>query len=131
MAPRQSSEQKRLSEVRAKLREQVLHADNHYEVLGVPPGAPVDVIRSTHRYLAGAFHPDRCLLADAHELMAKVNVAYTCLTDTAARRRYDTANKTHQDVCLTCRGQGTVQKQKGFKAKVTVTCPACKGSGCQ
>lgn len=121
----------RLKAVRTKLRAQVLEAENHYELMGLPPGADLDTIKATHRYLASAFHPDRCDLPDAADLMARVNVAYTCLTDKEARRKHDLLHQVAKDKCPTCRGSGSVLKQKGFARKVQAVCPECGGTGCR
>lgn len=116
--------------IRDKLRKQVLEGVTHYEVLGVPPAAKPEVIKGAQRYLASAFHPDRCHLPDASSLMATVNVAYDCLMDPVARRKYDTINHTKADACTTCKGQGKVLKQKGFNKKLSTACPTCGGTGC-
>ncbi len=121
----------RLAAVRAKLRVQVLEAPTAYAVLGVPPGASADMIKGAHRALASAFHPDRCGLADASDLMARVNVAYETLTDPAKRRTHDTIHHTAKRACPVCDGTGFTLKQRGFKAKVKVPCGPCGGSGCQ
>jgi DnaJ-class molecular chaperone with C-terminal Zn finger domain len=126
-----SSEQRRLAALRDKLRKRVLGATNCYELLGIPPVASLNDIRAAHRYLASAFHPDRCGLAEAHDLMARTNVAYDTLTDPAKRRAHDTLHHVSKKVCATCRGKGSVLKQRGFSAKVAQPCPTCGGSGCQ
>lgn len=107
----------------------VERAMTHYEALGVEPGVNADAIREAHRELARLFHPDRCKLSNAHELMARINVAYSCLSDPEARRKYDFTNQIKAEKCPACRGLGTVLKQKGFKAKVKTTCPTCGGKG--
>lgn len=111
----------------SKLARRIQAATTHYEVLGVPPGCTPEQARSQHRVLASIFHPDRP--TGNHDVMARVNDAYTLITDTTARRKYDAVNKTATKVCPTCKGKGTVNKQKGFKAKVPVPCPMCAGSG--
>jgi DnaJ-class molecular chaperone len=126
-----SASTKRIEALRAKLRAQVLEGETHYEVLGIPPAATDDMIKGTHRALASAFHPDRCALADAQALMARVNVAYTCLSDRAARRKYDAIHLVKLDQCPTCDGKGFVLKQRGFSAKARATCGTCGGTGCQ
>src|SRR5882672_8542557 len=57
-------------------RTRVLAATTHYEVLGVAVRAEPADVKLAHRELARLFHPDFSRLEDAHELMAKVNVAY-------------------------------------------------------
>lgn len=110
-------------------RARILAASTHYEVLAVPPAATEETIRAAHRGLARIFHPDRCWLEDAHDLMASVNGAYAVLSDKAARRRYDTVTKTAAQTCERCEGAGHYFKQQGFKKRVQTTCPACDGSG--
>jgi DnaJ-class molecular chaperone len=105
----------------------IMACRTHYEVLQVPPGATTDQVRQAHRVLASIFHPDRP--TGNHDVMARVNDAYSCLTDTTARRKYDAVNKTATTVCPTCKGKGTTMKQKGFKNKVPVPCATCAGSG--
>lgn len=112
-----------------RLRARVLGAATHYEVLGVAPGADTPAVKSAHRLLAGLFHPDRYRADDAHDIMAKVNQAYACLSDKDARRMYDAVHRTREDVCPRCEGSGMWFQQKGFKKKVQVTCPDCKGEG--
>lgn len=126
-----STEQKRYAALRDKLRKQVLGARNAYEVLGVPPVVSLVMLKGAHRALASAFHPDRCNLADAQELMARVNVAYSTLSDPAERRKHDTLHHVTKKVCGTCRGAGQVLKQQGFTKKVAQPCPTCGGTGCQ
>ena len=118
----------RLTELQ-KLRSAVLNADNHYAVLGVATGAATDVIKAAHRTLARAFHPDLSKLEDAHELCARVNVAYAVLGDKEARRKYDAVERTEEAQCTRCAGTGTVYKQKGFNKKVQSPCPVCGGHG--
>lgn len=100
---------------------------NAYAVLGVPPGADLTVIKAAHRSLARQFHPD--LNPDGAERCAAVNTAWDVLSDSERRRKHDLLLGPALKPCGTCKGRGTVLKQKGFKAKVEVTCPACAGSG--
>lgn len=104
-------------------------ARTHYEVLGVPAAATPEAIRAAQRDLARQFHPDRCKLSNAHELMSRVNVAYSCLMDPIARRKYDLTNKIKAEHCPTCKGKGHVLKQQGFNKKVSAICPTCHGMG--
>lgn len=104
-------------------------ATTHYATLGVEVGVNTDTIRAAHRHLAGLLHPDRSKLSNAHELMARVNVAYSCLSDPEARRKYDFAYKIKAALCDTCKGNGFVLRQKGFSKKESATCPTCSGTG--
>lgn len=112
-----------------KLVAQILEGTTHYEVLGVPPNADTEQIKAAHRTMALLFHPDRCEREDAHDLMAKANVAYACLTDKAARKLYDMTNQKRIKPCPTCGGKGFTHKQRGFMAKQRVSCYDCGGSG--
>lgn len=113
-------------------RAQVLTACNHYETLGVPPAASDAEIKIKFRELASLLHPDKAgrYLDDAHDLMAAVNLAYACLCDAAARKRYDMINKIETQECERCDGRGKIGKTKGFSAKkVYSECLTCGGSG--
>jgi molecular chaperone DnaJ len=59
----------------------------HYEVLGVPPGAPPEAIREAYRRLAREHHPDRAASGDRE--MSAINEAYRVLEDPARRAVYD------------------------------------------
>jgi curved DNA-binding protein len=62
---------------------------DYYEVLGVPPGADADVIKSSYRRLARKFHPDVSKEKDAEERFKAVNEAYEVLKDSKKRAAYD------------------------------------------
>jgi curved DNA-binding protein len=62
---------------------------DYYEVLGVPPGADADVIKSSYRRLARKFHPDVSKEKDAEERFKAVNEAYEVLKDAKKRAAYD------------------------------------------
>lgn len=111
--------------------QRVLGAATHYEVLDVMPGASDTAVKAAHKRLAWAFHPDRSGLLNAHDLMAKVNVAYTTLGDPKKRKTYDMMNKIKAQPCLTCKGKGFIMKQRGFAGKVEAPCPMCETSGVQ
>lgn len=112
-----------------QLAARVQTAESHYEVLGVPPKAEAVQVKEAHRELARFFHPDRCRLTNAHDIMSRVNQAYACLSDKAARRLYDMVHKTRLPNCPTCHGGGFTHKQRGFMAKMRVPCYDCGGSG--
>ncbi|MDP9150656.1 MAG: J domain-containing protein [Myxococcota bacterium] len=68
---------------------------DHYEVLGVSPDAPDDVIRTAYRALASKHHPDRNQNDPGAELRLKrLNAAFQVLGDPAKRRQYDELTRT-------------------------------------
>ena len=63
---------------------------NYYRLLGIPPDADQQRIKSVYRSLAKRFHPDANRGSEtAAELFRQVNTAYRVLSDPAARARYD------------------------------------------
>lgn len=72
--------------------------NNYYEILGVSQNATYGEIRKSYIALAKKYHPDTTLLPKdiANEKMAKINEAYTILSDSKARNLYDlTFNTNH------------------------------------
>ena len=61
----------------------------YYDALGVSHDASVEEIRSAFRRLAMQWHPDRNKRPDATAQFRRINEAYQCLRDPAARRAYD------------------------------------------
>lgn len=101
---------------------------NLYEVLGVPPGADLPVIKAAHKAIMWGCHPDRSP-ADptvAAKRCSAANAAYSVLRDAEQRRVYDAVHRISG--CAVCAGKGYVLRQRGFTQKVQVPCPACKGS---
>lgn len=107
----------------------VLSSDNPYDVLQVRLAAQEAELKAAHRRLSLLFHPDRCKLADAGDLQARVNVAYNTLTDPEKRARHDTINHVEAAKCTACKGSGKAYRQKGFKLRVEVSCAVCAGTG--
>lgn len=111
---------------------------SHYQVLGLGPllAADQDALRRAWLGWAVMCHPDRYTREpavrqwQAHDAMARVNVAYEVLSDPKARRRYDltTIAKDFRP-CAACGGQGATRKQKGFTKVKLVACTACDGAG--
>jgi len=103
----------------------------HYQVLGVSPGEVDEegVLKAARRELALVFHPDRNMNGSAHDYTARVNVAYTVLSDAAARRLYDASLRTSHAPCATCTGTGLKRVQRGFTATKKLKCLGCAGEG--
>ncbi|MBI4161967.1 MAG: DnaJ domain-containing protein [Acidobacteria bacterium] len=69
---------------------------NHYQLLGVSPGAGADAIRRSYYDVARRFHPDKFhrrgaadLAARAESYLARVTEAYRILAHAEERARYD------------------------------------------
>lgn len=62
---------------------------DYYDILGVPPTASADVIKSAYRKLARKYHPDVSKETDAEDRFKSVNEAYDVLKDTEKRQHYD------------------------------------------
>jgi len=63
---------------------------DYYRLLGIPPDADLQRIRTAYRSLAKRFHPDTNRGSEAAaELFRQVNNAYRILADPARRARYD------------------------------------------
>lgn len=107
---------------------QVRSATDYYAVMGANLGTTSDQLKVMHRTLMRKLHPDVCPLPDAHDLSAKVNVAYDTLSDPKKRKAYNRDTKADARTCPTCAGTGQIKKQKGIK-KVAVECPDCGGTG--
>ncbi|HLK16148.1 MAG TPA: DnaJ domain-containing protein [Fimbriimonadaceae bacterium] len=63
----------------------------HYETLGVEPNADLETVRKAYRRLASRHHPDVSTDPRAHENMARINEAFTTLSDETLRMEYDAA----------------------------------------
>jgi curved DNA-binding protein CbpA len=61
---------------------------NFYAVLGVPPDADEETIRSAYRILARRYHPDRGAGSSA-EKFRLINEAYETLIEPGSRRSHD------------------------------------------
>lgn len=61
---------------------------NHYELLGVDPGADAEEIQRAYRLLARRHHPDVAPAGD-QATMAAINDAWAVLSDPVRRRHYD------------------------------------------
>ena len=104
----------------------------HYEVLGVSPGEVGDegLLRALRRDLMLEVHPDRNPDdGAAHAASARVNAAYTVLSDTAARTLYDASLRTTHVPCGVCEGAGYRSVQRGFTHTKKLRCLGCAGAG--
>ena len=63
--------------------------DDYYKLLGVDSSATTDEIKKAYRKLALKYHPDKNSDPDACEMFKKLTEAYSVLTNTEQRKRYD------------------------------------------
>lgn len=61
----------------------------YYRMLGVVPGATVDVIKAAYRRRAKDLHPDKNPRSDARDEFQRLSEAYHTLSDAKARATYD------------------------------------------
>ncbi len=66
---------------------------DYYKILEVEPNAPLEQIKSQHRFLIHAWHPDKFpdgeLKDKAQEKIREINEAYGVLSDSSKRENYD------------------------------------------
>lgn len=67
---------------------------NHYQVLGLSPGAGPKEIKASYYRLSMKYHPDRQTESlvtggDAHSIFTRINEAYSVLSDAVKRKDYD------------------------------------------
>jgi len=63
---------------------------NYYEILGVPPDASTEAIKSAYRKLAVQYHPDKNPNSPtAHHRFQQIHEAYTVLSDSKKRLAFD------------------------------------------
>ena len=63
---------------------------DHYEVLGITPDAPDEVIRAAYKALAAKYHPDQNLTdSNANLKLKRLNAAFRVLGDSSKRKQYD------------------------------------------
>ena len=99
----------------------------HYQVLGVPPAASLEDIKSAYRTLAFMNHADQGVTNEAK--MMELNDAYTVLKHESSRREYDKYLRLMFTKCIQCNGEGVTWKQKGFTKREAVPCQLCNGKG--
>lgn len=73
------------------------HRVSLYEVLGVAPNAPAEVIRAAYRVLARLHHPDASVSPQSTGMMSAINEAYEVLSDPSARATYDAVCSARDD----------------------------------
>ena len=62
---------------------------NHYQILGVDPGAEGAAIRSAYRALMRVYHPDRNDDPEAQSRAREITAAFAVLGDPEKRAAYD------------------------------------------
>lgn len=62
---------------------------NHYDILGVSREATDKEIKQAYRALSMKYHPDKTDSSDAHDKMQQINEAYSILSDSEQRQRYN------------------------------------------
>lgn len=62
---------------------------NHYQILGVEPGAEGAVIRAAYRALMRVYHPDRNADPEAQSRVREITAAFAVLGDPDKRAAYD------------------------------------------
>lgn len=98
----------------------------YYALLGVPPGAAVDVIHRAYLALAVQHHPDKGGDAERFKTIA---LAYGVLKNAELRKRYDAALRLERRACKECDGRGLLRRSASFTTVREVTCHACTGGG--
>ena len=98
-----------------------------YDILEISPHASDAVIRAAYRCLAQTHHPDKNSGdALASERQARINDAYSILSDPVKRRRYDQARELHErfverrgaEVPTRTRSRADAAKHQGLRAFV-------------
>lgn len=64
-------------------------SDDHYAILGLNAGCSQEDIKQAYRKLARLYHPDINGSPQASELMKRINIAYSTLSDVEKRKIYD------------------------------------------
>jgi curved DNA-binding protein CbpA len=64
---------------------------DYYGILGVTASAEMAVIKAAYKALAGIYHPDRNPTPNAKEKMQAINEAWSVLSNSDTRKKYDEA----------------------------------------
>jgi len=67
----------------------ILKAQDFYQILSIDRSASDDDIKKAYRKLALKLHPDKCKAAHAEEAFKAVSKAFSCLSDSDKRAYYD------------------------------------------
>jgi DnaJ-class molecular chaperone len=114
---------------------------DYYELLGVPPTAPVEEVRAAYRKRAGLLHPDRHPGdSDAVKRFCEISNAYDILADPDQRRAYDAScRKKHPESLLDSLSADLESALTIFSQVVSLfdvpepkkrsECATCNGSG--
>jgi curved DNA-binding protein CbpA len=70
-----------------------IDTEDFYTILQVKPTATSDEIHRAYRMLAMQYHPDRNSAPDAPVIMARLNEAYSVLSEPTRRRQYDSRQR--------------------------------------
>jgi hypothetical protein len=94
---------------------------DHYEVLGVTPDAPEEVIRAAYKALAAKHHPDRNPgNADAELRLKRVNAAFNVIGNPEKRKQYDELTQTPEAPDLSTRAEAEEPRKEPARWKVPV-----------
>merc|ERR1712216_890927 len=88
----------------------------YYEILGVARDATLEMIKKAYRRLALLWHPDKNPdnQEEAEEMFRKISEAYTALSDSDLKTRYDAHEDVHTETQQ--RAEGTrAEERKKFK----------------
>jgi len=72
---------------------------DYYEILGIARNVTLDLIKKAYRRLALLWHPDKNPdnPEEAEEMFRKISEAYTALSDSGIRERYDVGEDVHAE----------------------------------
>lgn len=112
----------------AAVRKHILESSHYFQLLAVSRSSGMSDIKRARNQLAGYVHPDVNSARDAHELMARVNVA----AETLLLRQKEYLIELYSEGlrrCAACGGRGFFTAQAGFNHTNTTACHECHGAG--